>query len=400
MFLDKKGENDCFTPEFLKTCCYFDAETHREDNQDITVVLGTNEEGESTLLMCRFHHLKASTGRYTPRELLTHLQHNLPANDGGLERMRGGGSNGKISYSDELKYMMATPNSSPRKSKGVIFLRMKNDLKFALFYIGTKDEESTVKRTWYGNPKPGGNFVMKEYMFEEFKFLQQFVSTKPLCAQLLKYLSSAPIAKKAFKKLNMKSPNIAQIAVTNELQNVECAKDFLRRYVREYKENQKKDLSQEDQKKAFYSFYAEHFVHFTLVMHAVGLHLDHFAQGEQSLENRVCFSFPLDGGKHHIKIGGKPYGRGGMGLERYTFALLDWKGWWRRRRQMWTLPQNQHIAGSNTHVRNETGQQNARLTVGRWGTFITNAVEDGNYVLPAGVENLNGLNPRQDNNNL
>ena len=155
MYIDKKGENDCFTTDFIKSCFYFDAEKHIDDNQDITIVLGANEVGESTLLMCRFHKMKASTGRYTARELLQHLQDNLPSTDGGLERMRGGGSNGKIAYTDELKYMMATPNSSPRKSKGVIYLRMKNDLKFALFYIGTKDEESTVKRTWYGNPVPG-----------------------------------------------------------------------------------------------------------------------------------------------------------------------------------------------------------------------------------------------------
>ena len=35
---------------------------------------------------------------------------------------------------------------------------------------------------------------------------------------ILKYLSCAPLAKAAFKKLNMKTPNIAQIAVQNELQ--------------------------------------------------------------------------------------------------------------------------------------------------------------------------------------
>ena len=364
------------------------------------MVLGRNKKGESTLIMCRFHKLHANTGRYTSRELLHHLRNNLPPTDGGFERMRGGGSNGKIGYTDELKRMMATPNSSPRKSKGVVYLRMKNDLKFALFYIGTKDDESTVKQTWYANPVPGGNFVMKEYMFEEFKFLQQFVSTKPLCAQILRYLKTSNEAKKALKKIKIAPPNIAQVAVENELQNVECAKQFLRNYVVEYKRNQNRDLSQEEQRKAFYSFYATHFVHFTLVMHAVGLHYDYFAQGEQSLENRVCFSFPLDEGKHHIKNGGKPYRRGGMGIKRYTFALLDWKGWWRRRRQMWTHPNNQHILGSNTHVRNQTNSNNVRLTEGRWGTFITNAVAHGNYALPRGVENLNGLNPRNNNNNL
>ena len=86
----------------------------------------------------------------TTKDLFLELQCLLKNN--GLEQRRTGGSSGYVSYTTELKLMMATPNSSPRNSKGSIWPRSKdNNLKWLLFYVGTKDME--LKFTYYTNPR-------------------------------------------------------------------------------------------------------------------------------------------------------------------------------------------------------------------------------------------------------
>ncbi|GFH47040.1 predicted protein [Chaetoceros tenuissimus] len=384
-----RGHKDRFKSADISKMVYFDHNKHSNDC-DVTIIIGINNDRKTgTLLLCRFHRLQAKLGIISERLLLEQLQSQLPFHNNGLERMRTGGSSGLCSYSPELKQMLHTHNSTPRMSKGSIFLLRADRLQWDIFYIGTKDKLSTVKHTWYSNPVSGGNFNMEEWMFREHAFLSEFCATKPLTAQLLKCI-----------RTSTKTPdlNIAINAIEEELQNMYCARAVVKLFL------DGKKMKPQAIRQQFYIFYAFMFLNFTLVMHAVALHLDRFSDGEESLENRLCFSFPLDrdGRSGLAKTGSCPYGRGGAGLDRFCFALLDWTSTERRRRRTWTHPDNQGIDGSATIVAQETGTINNRLNRERWNRFRDAAIAAGGATLARNVDRLEDLNyppPRNNNNN-
>ena len=76
----------------------------------------------------------------------------------------------------------------------------------------------------------------------------------------------------------------------------------------------------EDQKRIFYSLFSKWFLKFTLITHPAGRHFDFFSDNSLSSENRVCFGFK---GCYGDKVHGLGYGRGGLGKNIFTFALLD-----------------------------------------------------------------------------
>ena len=161
--------------------------------------------------------------KMTTKDLFQELQGLLKNN--GLERRRTGGSSGYVSYTKELKLMMATANSSPRNSKGAIWLRSKDNLKWLLFYVGTKDME--VKYTYYTNPRHGGSFDMPSHLFDTIDFLITFASTKALAAGIVSNLAEADkTSTEDFPKLK-----VCKIAVEEELKNAASARAFVKRFV-------------------------------------------------------------------------------------------------------------------------------------------------------------------------
>lgn len=352
-----------------------------------TVVLGLDDDNKDTasVLCCRFHSLKAQDSERQAKEVLKDMKDQLKNN--GLERRRTGGSSGKLRMgSKELKLLLHTENSSPRNSKGVIWLRSKDSLKLHIYYIGTKLKEETdvtkCKYTYYSTPRPGGSFQMKETMFKKHPWLQTFCRTKPLAALVMK-----GIEKHLEKKNDLPNLSIISEACDEELQNMEAARFFIKC---EYERNQK--LKEGDLRNLFWVFYSENFLNFTLVMHPVGLHLDIFANADDpSLENRVCFYFKLDRqGQTNMTNTGYRYGRGGFGANNFCFALLDWSGGQRRRRRMWTDPRNQHIPHSATqHAAANNNPNRVVLRPAIWNAFRTAAITNGNYHLPRGINNIN-----------
>jgi hypothetical protein len=173
-----------------------------------------------------------------------------------------------------------------------------DNLKWHFFHISTKVGEAM---TWqYSNPKEGGQVNMSPKVFQKYNFLCSFVSTKGLAAAIVVAIGNTDIS-------------ICPIAVKEELQNVAFARKFIEQFSLD------KILASQQKLSLFYAFYSENYLSYTLVQHPVGRHLDTFANGKPSLENRVCFSFLL----HQNKI--KGYGRGGAGMHRFCFALPDWE---------------------------------------------------------------------------
>ena len=154
-----------------------------------------------------------------------------------------------------------------------------------------------------------------------------------------------------------------------------------------------------EQKKLFYKFYSANFLNYTLVLHPVGRHLDTFAEGKPSLENRACFFFQLKGdGTTGLYKTGDAYGRGGCGLNNFCFALLDWRSHNRRRRRVWTHEDNAHLRGSATDVNIERGPHgDVRLQRTLWEAFVN---QNGEAIfIPEGIPGLDALAypPRGEN---
>jgi len=113
---------------------------------------------------------------------------------------------------------------------------------------------------------------MSPKVFQKYNFLCSFVSTKGLAAAIVVAIGNTDIS-------------ICPIAVKEELQNVAFARKFIEQFSLD------KNLASQQKLSLFYAFYSENYLSYTLVQYPVGRHLDTFANGKPSLENRVCSRF-------------------------------------------------------------------------------------------------------------
>ena len=275
----------------------------------------------------------------------------------GLERRREGGSSGLTDYTSELKMLMSTPNFSPRCAKGTVIVKSINNLKWHVFYIGVKDGLS--KYTYYTQPQKGGTFHMKAELLNKYNLLIDFASTKPLaaliCAEIEK-ICNLPV-----KKISPRSCDMERI-------NISKAKILLHDYVT--KSTIK--LSGSMKKILYYQYYSSKFLNYTLVCHQVGRHYDVFSDRIPSLENRVCFSFPIENKEH------RNTGRGGCGHGCYGFALLDWRSSYSTgKKDVWTSVKNRKQKYSSTWYA-LNGEVDKIFTDAVWKQFTTNA--DNNII--------------------
>ena len=234
------------------------------------------------------------SNKLSARDLLRQLTVQLK--NGGLERQQRGGALGFVTYCDDFFQMIATPNSTPRCSKGAIFLLDKNDLKLYVFYFGTQD--CAVKNLEYATPRKGGSFVMPTNLIQQQLAHQTFLMVKPLAADIISRLNRL---------------KICPYAVQQELSFASKAPAYvngLPGFVNHCNA-------------AFYVFYSSNFIKCTLVRYPVGMHHDVFASGKPSLENRACFKCPLETDKKRA-TGTSRYGQGGLDVNYHCFAILDW----------------------------------------------------------------------------
>ena len=206
--------------------------------------------------------------------------------------------------------MLKTNNIIPRCSKGTVYMKSKSNLKWLVLYVGTKD--GNVKNTYYTKPRCGCIFMMKTTLLNKYQYLVHFASTKPITAMLCQDIiiqGGLPIT------------NISPIAINHELENVIKT----RNHYYDLLDTKNRSMTEHQKMYMFYQYYSTHFLKYTLVMHPVGRHFDVFAGKLPSLENRVCFSFPVVKGNTGVCKTQSNYGRGGCGLTNFCFALLDWR---------------------------------------------------------------------------
>ena len=352
-----KGSNKISADE-VQSSFLFNSKEHK---CDVTIMIGYNTgETNGSLLLCRFHNLSPTLSnkkKQTVKKLLYDLQGLLKNN--GLERRRVGGSSGFTTFSKEMKLLMSTPNSTPRCAKGTVYLKSKCNLKWHVFYLGTKDGK--MKYTYYTQPQPGGSFVMAADLMKKYPFLINFASTKPIAAQIcqqIENISGVPIKK------------ISTTACSSEMENMKRSKSFLASYL-----SQNVNIDENMKRLLYYQYYSSKFLNYTLVMHPVGRYHDWFADNKPSLENRVCFSFDLhQDGTTGLKNTGLSYayGRGGCGINKYCFGIVDWRSSDQNtNRDCWTSEDNKDLKYSSYWYAKE-GKVDQRLLKSIWTKFLTN----------------------------
>ena len=88
-----------------------------------------------------------------------------------------------------------------------------------MFYIGTYDGQN--KYTYYTNPQPGGQFVLESSLLGKYQCLETFVSTKPICALLIRQIEIAN---------DIAIDKVAYDACSTKIQQIDDCKSFLQSY--------------------------------------------------------------------------------------------------------------------------------------------------------------------------
>ena len=219
----------------------------------------------------------------------------------GFDVVRTGGSSGPPLADEDFFDCHIDEVNFPRKLRAVKFA--KDGTSWSCAYIKVReDNEGEPAFHSYGPPRRGGQFVATQVLMKRFPFLYSFAESKVYAAFILDRINSL-----------QKIP-IQPTAVANEISLYERGL-FISpgmRWSSLSKQGRENEVRARRGALVLYAINNKH----TLVTHPVGFHQDKFADGKESLENKVCFK--LDGW-HKCRMG-----RGGAGPNVFVFAVLDW----------------------------------------------------------------------------
>jgi len=272
---------------------------------DATLILGhfmhESKIMPPKLLLLRFHKMLCNE-HFSDEEIghMAKLSHDILrtiAGKFGFEIRRCSGTAGKLeSQSDkDLIDLLDTTSITPRNSQGCLIV--KDTFKYHIMYMGNSHRR--VKHVSYSPPKPGGSFQLPDHLLEVIPILAEFTYIKMLAILIVQRYNFA-------REKEMKVPVASRV--------VECEFEKLKKarlVFNQYKENNLQDAMI----RFIASFNHQH--RFSMVCYPVGIHYDHFKEGDESLENRILLSFPKV--ENSCGRGGSVYGD-----DYYVFALLDW----------------------------------------------------------------------------
>jgi hypothetical protein len=306
VIMNMKGEN-CFDVEFMKSMSFFSSEDMRKD-VDVTILLGRftiDSNKHSKMLLLRFSGMQANVHYSDQRrnQIAKELYHCLRPIAGrqGYEIGRRGGSSGKISNQsdqDLLDCIHDVPGLCPRRLRGILILR--GELSYYLIYRNMMSTKFVCYQ--YSPPKEGGAFKMPSAVLYRYPVLCEFTYLKMMAIETL-------------RSLNI---NRATSGLSSVCQGVlDCESSKLNESRKIFK---KCDLPLPEKYLAFFNaFNKSH--SYSMVCHPVGIHNDHFKEGDESLENKILLSIANDPGPGNPKL----LGRGGHVIgNTFVYALLDW----------------------------------------------------------------------------
>ena len=311
--------------------------------RDVTLILGVDHgSSHASILLCRFHKFNTTLDPLQSRFLFEELWGSLKVRK--YECRRSGGSSGLISDSAQNRILphIRDPGTCPRNGYGTVWIPGRST--WYVYYMSTKNGE--VKTCQYTNPVPGGSFRLNSSHIKKHPFLIDFISTKPLTASIAEAITGR------VQNLDGIDLLICPQAVRTELMNIGETRSIQAAMYNNDLSALPSGLSQFPKQFSrnvsslhhFYGVYLHYFIKCTLVMHAVGWHLDVFADGDPSIENKKCFEILSSAIPIRDILESYPNGRGGgTTANHFIFALLDWNSGQRSRRRVWTNPANAHL---------------------------------------------------------
>ena len=218
----------------------------------------------------------------------------------GWESTRKGGSNGETTYDNfNILKFLNTNSAFIRRGKGVKLIKKRTT--WNCYYIssgGIGPSQHHVTRNpvcWkYSQPQQGGQVVLNDYLYKKYSFIfKAMTKAKYDTVKLILLLQNKKVIPYIIQQEATKAGNNDIERATKKVQ-MTYNKVTQGKFVKELTMCNK----------------------FTIVAYPVAYHYDVFKQNQHSLENKICLSFPSDC-RGNI-------GRGGDGINRWVFALLDW----------------------------------------------------------------------------
>ena len=294
-----------------------------KDDTDITLIIGSDGIGtHASILLCRFHKLDPNLNKRERRELFCTVWGSLNLRK--FECRRSGGSSGLIldDPTNLMKKFMSDHGASPRSGKGSVWIQGRDT--WYLYYIGTMDGQ--LKRFKYTNPVPGGKFQFKSFHLEQYTFLNDFLSVKPLTALIIEAIQGIVMNKDGFRVRITPQAVAMELSTIMKIQtSLSCARAGATEDLPHSLTRVPDEFLDMGQKKSFYALYNHTYVKYTLVCHSVGFHLDYFKGRKPTIENKVCFEILNNQVPTKILKRSHPHGRsGGSSAKHFVFAILDW----------------------------------------------------------------------------
>ena len=294
-----------------------------KDDTDITLIIGSDGIGtHASILLCRFHKLDPNLNKRERRELFCTVWGSLNLRK--FECRRSGGSSGLIldEPTNLMKKFMSDHGASPRSGKGSVWIQGRDT--WYLYYIGTMDGQ--LKRFKYTNPVPGGKFQFKSFHLEQYTFLNDFLSVKPLTALIIEAIQGIVMNKDGFRVRITPQAVAMELSTIMKIQtSLSCARAGATEDLPHSLTRVPDEFLDMGQKKGFYALYNHTYVKYTLVCHSVGFHLDYFKGRKPTIENKVCFEILNNRVPAKIIRKSHPHGRsGGSSGKHFVFAILDW----------------------------------------------------------------------------
>ncbi len=211
---------------------------------------------------------------------------------------RRGRSSGIVSPksdSDLLDCCHDVPGLFLRKLRGVLIMR--GFLEYHMVYRNVFS--SRFGHHAYSPPKEGGSFKMPLKLLLQYPLLAKFAYFKMMAVEILYSLNT--------HRASMGLSEVAKAVYACEALKLNLARDKYKNF----------NLPGEGKMFAFLKYFNTSHT-YSMVCYPVGMHNDHFKQGDESLENKILLSIDSK------KLSGR-VGHGGciMGTH-FVYALLDW----------------------------------------------------------------------------
>ena len=340
----RKGDNDVSAKEFGSVRCFTKMDRAFAE-VDCTLIFGRwrNADGSyqthGSLLLARFYNKESL--EEVNRSVVNSLYSTVikECENDGFVRRRVGGSSGlyKEVTPEMFDFMRENRGGCPKIGVGQWWLP--NGTTMHMGYINKSTNGKSVR---YSVPQKGGQFEAKPRLLELFPFLYDFAECKVFTAKLVqswnKSKETGNMLLVSYHAVEAELWNLQRCLLLGEITMSrtntglssawQCDKWDDCRPTKYKKKTGTKIRLTTDQvgfRKVVLANYANFNKH-TLVQHPVGNHEDSFGtikttEGEKtgihSLENKVCFW-------HAGNIDRYGIGRGGMGPNKFVFAILDW----------------------------------------------------------------------------